>query len=163
MHTSAMHTSATLLHVRCAQKLRGSQKEARSAALWHSDHCFFQSLHYGAHRCPSWILSALASHCQSPVHSSRTCIRPWRPGLGLPESTARRKCLFFRSARQKSWPLRNFPWVTLFLEKRCCFIRKIPYWNSPELILDGARRSGGFLRRGVSVEQGRLGCSRERL
>ena len=77
-NTSAIHDR--LLQVRRAEKPRGSQKEAGSAALRHSGHCFFQSVRGALGSRPRWIFLRV-SHCQSPVASSRTCIRPWRPDL----------------------------------------------------------------------------------
>ena len=75
--TSAIH--GRLQQVRRAEKPRGSQKEAGSAALRHSDHCFFQSVRgaLGSRRCPRWISGgAFASHRQSPVTASHQSRAP---------------------------------------------------------------------------------------
>ena len=113
-NTSAIH--GRILQVRRAAKPRGSQKEAGSAVLRHSDHCFSVRGALGPHRCPRGILlGAFASHRQSPVASTRTCPALWRPGLGLrDDSDDHGPSGFSRSALRNSSPLRTVLTISLF-------------------------------------------------
>ena len=107
-HTSAIH--GRFLQVRRAAKPRGSQKEAGSAALQHSDLCFFQSVRgaLGSLRCPRWsLLGALARSPVTASHKSRAPGHVSGPVAARSRPPRRPRSQISRSARQNSGALRR--------------------------------------------------------